>query len=83
MSNKTWKEKKLNYLERFFRENAEEWKSAYGERKEFSDRYYMIKEALETLEDEPHDYIKIAFSIKFTKDTHTMEGIQEQFKTGI
>lgn len=76
----TWKEQKLDYLKWLFEEKAVLWKNEHDDRKLFSIMYFKIKEAVESLDDEPNLYVCVAMNNRISEDVATMEDIIEHFK---
>ena len=80
MSNKTWKEVMLNYIDCFYGEKAEAWKNERNDKRVFSNTYFMIVEALESLPDEPHNYVKVAVHAHIKENEEMMKRIIERFE---
>lgn len=78
--NMTWKEQKLDYLDNWYRPKAEEWKEMHDDRRLFSNMYYQMREAIESLGDNPHLYVKVAMNDKISSDIEIMDRIKEHFK---
>lgn len=76
----TWKEQKLDYMKYFFEEKAILWKDEHDDRRLYSNMYFQIKEAIESLEDEPNIYVCVAMNNEINKDKETMKSILEHFK---
>ena len=75
----TWKEQKLDYIRFMFEEKAILWKDEHDDRRLYSNRYFQIKEALES-HDEPNLYVSVAMNNELNKDIATMKRILEHFK---
>lgn len=76
---KTWKQAKLHDIETRFGGCIEEYKDFADDRLVYVNIYNQIIEAIESLPEEPHDYIKVAMSIKINKDKEIMERIYSNF----
>ena len=81
MKSETWQERKLEYLNFFYKKNAERWKNEHDDRRLYSNLFYMIIEAIKSLGDnEPHIYISIALNNEIEKDIEQLDRIAERFK---
>jgi hypothetical protein len=76
----TWKEQKLDYIKFMFEEKAILWKDEHDDRRLYSNTYFLIKEAIESLDEEPNIYVSVAMNNELDKDFATMERILERFK---
>lgn len=76
----SWKEDRLDYIDYFYKEKAYLWKDEHDDRKLFSNIYFHMREAVESLEDEPHGYVKVAINHALRKDYDMMDEIIEHFK---
>ena len=77
--NKTWKAQNLDYLETFFGELAEAWKDEKDDRRVFSNSYFHIVEAIKTLDDNPHVYVRCAKNHMMNEEIEQLERIKERF----
>lgn len=80
MNNKTWKQKKIEFVKHFYGDKVEAWKDEHDDRRLYVNIYNMIIEALETLPEEPNNYICVAINREIAKDRETMDEIREHFK---
>lgn len=82
---KTWKEMKIIYMEKLFGRNAERYEKEIAEDGERDDRqfyinlYRHIMEALETMTEEPHLYVKVALNARIEQDTDMLKEINLRF----
>lgn len=82
---KTWKEMKNIYMEKLFGRNAERYEKEISEDGDRDDRqiyiniYRHIMEALGTMPEEPHLYVKIALNERIEKDTEILKEINLRF----
>ena len=79
MENKTWKSFKLDFLKFKYEKKAEEWKDCHDDRRLFSNTYYQIIEAIETLPEEPVSYIAVAMNNEIQKDREMLDRILTRF----
>lgn len=79
MENKTWKSFKLDFLKFKYEKKAEEWKDCHDDRRIFSNTYYQIIEAIETLPEEPVSYIAVAMNNEIQKDREMLDRIIKRF----
>ena len=79
MENKTWKTFKMDYLKYKYEKQAEEWKDYHDDRRLFSNIYYQIIEAIETLPEEPVSYIAVAMNNEIKKDREMLDRIAKRF----
>lgn len=79
MENKTWKTLKMDYLKFKYEKQAEEWKDCHDDRRLFSNAYYQIVEAIETLPEEPVPYIAVAMNNEIAKDREMLDRIAKRF----
>ena len=77
---KTWKEQQLDYLEHFYKKDAEAWKEEHDDRRIFSKTYYMLHEAIESLDDNPHVIVRVAMNRYIDSDYEMMDEIINRFK---
>lgn len=76
----TWKEQKLDFIKFMFEEKAILWKDEHDDRRLFSNVYFQMKEAIESLDDEPNLYVTVAMNNELGKDIEVMKRIREHFK---
>lgn len=77
---KTWKEQHLSYLEDFYKKAAEAWKEEHDDRRIFSNTYYMLHEAIESLDDNPHVSVRVAMNRYIDSDYEMMDDIIKRFE---
>lgn len=80
LMDKSWRAGKLDYMKWFFEEDAERWKSKHDDRRVFSNMYFQIIEAIESLPEEPPAYVCVAMNELIKKDIETMKHVQGVFK---
>ena len=76
---KTWKEAKIDYLEFFFKKDAERWEPMSDDRRLFHNMYNQIMEAINSLPNKPNNYVCVALNRLIGEDIKTMKEIQERF----
>lgn len=77
----TWKERKLDNITFFYGDLAKKYDNGYGDdRQVFVNLYNMIIEALESLPDEPNNYICCAVNHSISDDRKTMDRISNYFE---
>ena len=79
MENKTWKSFKLDFLKFKYEKKAKKWKDCHDDRRLFSNTYYQIIEAIETLPEEPVSYIAVAMNNEIQKDREMLDRIVTRF----
>ena len=78
MENKTWKSEKLDFLKFRYEKKAEEWKERHDDRRLFSNTYYLIITAIETLPEEPNNYVCVAMNAMIKKDREILDSIMKR-----
>ena len=78
MENKTWKSEKLDFLKFMYEKKAEEWKERHDDRRLFSNMYYQIITAVETLPEEPNNYVCVAMNDAIKKDREVLDRIMKR-----
>lgn len=76
----TWKSVKKEYLAYFYGKKAEEWKDERDDRKVFSNIYYQIIEAIDSLDDEPKPYVCVALDNHIKEDEEMLRRILKHFE---
>ena len=76
---KTWKQAKLHDIEITFGGCIEEYKNFTDDRLVYVNIYNQIIEALESLPEEPNNYIKVAMVNQINKDKKIMNRIYSNF----
>lgn len=80
-SEMTWKERKLDNIKFFYGDLAEKYDNGYGDdRQVFVNLYNMIIEAIESLPDEPNNYICCAVNHSIHDDCKIMDRISNYFE---
>lgn len=75
----SWKEQRRAYLDNWYRKYAEEWKDEKDDRRLYSNMFFHMYEAIESLDDEPHIYVKVAMNHKISEELKIMDEIKEHF----
>ena len=76
----TYKALHLKYLKMRYGEKAEQWKDiTTDDRLIYCNIYHMMIEALESLPDEPNNYVCVALNKKMERDCSTLESIKTVF----
>ena len=77
----TWKERHLTYLDDWYRKFAEEWKNnGKDDRQLYSNMFFQMYEAIETMSDNPPAFVAVAMNNKIAEYRKTMDEIKEYFK---
>ena len=79
MESKNWKTIKMDFLKFKYEKKAEEWKDYHDDRRLFSNTYYQIIQAIETLPEEPVSYIAVAMNNEIKKDCEMLDSIAKRF----
>ena len=77
---KSWKQFQLDYLEYFYKEKAEAWKNEHNDKKVYSNSYFIMVEAINSLPDEPNNFVIVAMNNKINEYEQQMQEIDERFK---
>lgn len=78
---KTWKQMWKDHLERHYADAAERWKDeTHDDRLVFVNVYRQMQEALDSLPDDPHNFIANAVTAKIQTATRMLDEILEVFK---
>lgn len=79
MKNDTWKTAKMEFLKFKYEKKAEEWKEYHDDRRVYSNTYYQIIKAIETLPEEPNNYVCVAMNNEINKDREMLDRIMKKF----
>jgi len=71
---------KIDYLQLFYGKDAKKWENENDDRRLFSNMYYQIIQALESLEDNDNVYISCAMNVSISRDEKVLSKIQRRFK---
>ena len=76
----TWKSLRLGFMAHRYGETAKRWKDeTRDDRLVFVNMYNKMVRALETLPDEPDNYLCVAIDEKITRDWKTLDEIMTVF----
>lgn len=79
--NKPWKQMWKDHLARHYGEAADRWKNeTHDDRLVFVNCYRIMQEALDTLPDEPNNFIACAVTNRIHDTMKTLDEIAEVFK---
>lgn len=76
----TWKQKKIHNFKNQFGGRIEEFEGFDDDRRVYINIYNRIIEALESLPDEPHSYIRSAITRQINADKDILNSICETFQ---
>lgn len=79
-NNKSWKERERDYFSFMYGDLAEDWKVEKDDRKLFSNTYFMIMEAINSLDDDPNPYVKVAMNRMLEADKCMLDRIMNFFR---
>lgn len=79
-NNKSWKDRKRDYFSFMYGDVAEDWKDEKDDRKLFSNTYFMIMEAINSLDDDPNPYVKVAMNRMLEADKSMLDRILNFFR---
>lgn len=79
---KTWRERRIDWLRFDYGLYAERWENENDDRKVMSNTYYQIIEALESLPAEPPAWVCVAITDKIHKDEALMSRIILKYRQG-
>ena len=77
---KSWKQFQLDYLKYFYEEKAEAWKNERNDKRVYSNSYYIMVEAINSLPEEPNNFVVVAMNTKINEYEQQMNEIEERFK---
>lgn len=78
---KSWKQMYKDHLRRHYGDAAERWKDeTHDDRLVFVNCYRIMQEALDSLPDEPHNFVRVAVTRKIHETMETLDSIAEVFK---
>lgn len=77
---KTWKQKKIHDVKIQFSGCIEEFEGFDDDRRVYINIYNQIIDAIESLPDEPHGYIKCAVTHQIKADGEILNRIREKFQ---
>lgn len=77
---KTWKKLHLEFLDLFYKKEAEAWKEEHDDRRLFSNTYYHLREAILSLDDEPHVAVKVAMNRYIDLEYAMLDEIKNTFE---
>lgn len=75
----SWKSRRLYFLEKY-EEDAKRWQNESDDRKLFSVMYDNLKEAIESMSDNPNLTICVAVNEYIRKEEEVMDRIQKHFE---
>lgn len=75
----SWRDAKLYFLEKY-EEDAIRWECEHDDRRIFHNIYKNIVEALKSLPEEPHTWVKVAINDMISKERATLDDIQKHFE---
>lgn len=75
----SWRDIRLYFLEKY-EEDAERWQNEKDDRKLFSVNYNRLKEAIESMPDNPNLTICVAVNEYIRKEEEVMNRIQKHFE---
>lgn len=77
---RTWKDIKLSFLKGKYQKHADKWQNIKSDdRGVFCNIYNMIIKAIESLPDEPDNYVAVAMNHEINHDRETMDEILAYF----
>ena len=80
---KSWKQIHLDYIHFKYRAKAEEWlklEYVHDDRLVFCNVYRLMEEALNSLPEEPNNYVCVAMNRKMESDRQMLEEILDVFE---
>lgn len=80
-TSKNWKRRKLSYLDFFYGSEYRAWKNldTYDDRRLYCNTYEQIKEAIESLDDEPVAFVRVAMNDHIEKQEIMLDRIISNF----
>lgn len=80
MKKQTYKEQKLDYMKWLYQKKAIAWMNEHDDRKIYSNIYFMIVEAIQSLPDEPDNYVAVAMNKAIREDMELLDRIAAKFQ---
>ena len=78
--NTTWKQRHLDYLRRWFGKDADRWQDiTTDDRLVYCNMYRMMIAAIESLPEDPNNYVCVAMNKELERDASTLTSIQHIF----
>lgn len=78
---KPWKQMWKDHLQQRYADAAERWKDeTHDDRLVFVNVYRILQEALDSLPDEPHNFVACAVVSRMRESMETLDSIAEVFK---
>ncbi len=80
-TSKSWKRRKLSYLEFFYGDNYKVWNELdlHDDRRLYCNIYELIKEALESLDDNPVNFVCVAMNKYIEENENIMDRVISNF----
>ena len=70
----------LDYLQMRYERKAIDWENEHNDKRVMSNTYFMIVEALESLPDEPNNFVKVAMHDHISQHEELMDRIIRKFE---
>lgn len=82
MNNKTWRDKKIDYIEYFYKRNYDLYSTVdkYDDRRLYRNIYDQIIEAIESIPENPVPFVAVAMNDHVSHDLETLDDINNRFK---
>ena len=80
---KTWKERQIDRFRWDYGFHAELFADEHDDRRLLANIYNLIMEALQSLPDNPNNYVCCAMNHRFEEDKKIMDGILERYQNGL
>ena len=76
---KTWKQQKLDFLKHLYGKYIDEFRGCHDDRRVYYNIYQQIVEAVESLDDNPNNYVCVAVNDAIRADLMMMDDILVRF----
>ena len=76
---KTWKQQKLDFMKHLYGKYIDEFRGCQDDRGLYCNTYWLIVEAIESLDDNPNNYVCVAVNNAIRADLAMMDGILVRF----
>ena len=70
----------LEFLKSSYEENAVKWRDQHDDRRLYSNSYFLMVEAISSLDDEPNVFVKVAMDNHITVTLELLDRIKSFFK---
>ena len=81
-SKRSWRQRRIDSLNYNYGVYAERWTDKHDDRKVFSNIYFMVLEALESLPEEPNNLVCVAMHKQIDEERKVLDEIKQRYEAG-